>query len=113
MNFEKLKHKWSKERELRITESTKRKDRLHDQGENVFKKYGVTKAVIFGSVADGKGGRDSDIDLFVQPLTSEKFWDFRRELENEVGFTIDLYTGQDDPKFVSKILSRGTVVYEL
>ncbi|CAD7766639.1 MAG: hypothetical protein DNFNHJIP_00037 [Candidatus Argoarchaeum ethanivorans] len=113
MTFEKLKQKWIKDKKRRRAAASEMKNRLLTRGEPIFKKYGINKVVIFGSVADGRCGLTSDIDILVQPLSGEKYWEFRREIEDAVNSTIDLYTIGDDPVFVKKILSRGETVYEV
>ena len=113
MSFEKLKQRWARDREIRRLDAEMKKKRLHASGEQVFKKFGVKKVVLFGSGAYNRCNHLSDIDIFVHPLTNECFWDFRRELEERVGYPIDLYTTSDDPKLVGKILSRGEIIYEV
>ncbi|MBL7180960.1 MAG: nucleotidyltransferase domain-containing protein [Desulfobacterales bacterium] len=69
--------------------------------------------MIFGSVADNLCNEKSDLDILVIPLSNEKYWDFRHELEEALGLQIDLYTKNDDPVLVKKIFSRGEIVYEV
>jgi predicted nucleotidyltransferase len=69
--------------------------------------------VLFGSTTENRSRPDSDIDLFVQPLAGVDYWDFIRELEDTVGFLVDVYTDTDDEVFVKKILERGDVIYEI
>lgn len=86
---------------------------LLQRGTKVFQKYGVRKAIVFGSVASGFSRETSDIDILVMPLENSRYWDFRHELEEAVELPIDLYTDSDDPDFVEKIKSRGEILYEL
>jgi predicted nucleotidyltransferase len=113
MTFEKLKQKWLNDKQKRINRAAELKTALLTRGEPIFKKYGIRKVVLFGSVADERSGRASDIDILVQPLSADKYWDFRRELEDEINATVDIYTDNDDHVFVKKILSRGETVYEI
>jgi predicted nucleotidyltransferase len=113
MGFEKLKKKWEDDRLKREAEAEERKLILRTRCKMVFKKYRILKAVVFGSVANSRCRPESDIDLYVYPLTSGAFWDFRHDLEEAAGYTIDLYTDSDDDTFIKKILSRGEAIYEI
>ena len=113
MGFEKLKKKWEDDRLKRKTEAEERKLILRTRCKTVFKKYRITKAVVFGSVADSSCRSESDIDLYVHPLTSRAFWEFRHDLEEAAGYSIDLYNDSDDETFIKKILSRGEAIYEV
>jgi len=111
MGFEKLKAKWEKDRKVRFARSEILMHLVKDRGKPLFKKYGVQKVVIFGSVANNLCDENSDIDIYVEPLSAKTYWAFRRELEEAVDSTIDLYTDSDDPIFIGKIISRGEVIY--
>ncbi len=113
MTFEKLKQKWIKDKKKRSATAAELKHLLLTRGEPIFKKYGIRKVVLFGSVADGYCDLTSDIDILVLPLSGNKYWDFRREIEDALDSAVDLYTTGDDPVFVKKILSRGKTVYEV
>jgi len=59
----------------------------------ILKKYGVTKAGIFGSVARGEETRESDIDILVEINTRMSLLDFvglKLELEDALGIPVDL-----------------------
>jgi predicted nucleotidyltransferase len=86
---------------------------LLERGIAVFKKFGIRKVIVFGSVAEGVCGEMSDIDILVMPLKNSQYWDFRYELEEAVDLRIDLYTDLDDPVLVEKITSRGETLYEV
>ncbi len=86
---------------------------ISEKGRTVFEKYGIRRAILFGSVAENRCCENSDIDIFVEPLSAEKFWTFRREFEEELDAPIDLYTDTDEGAFVKKIAERGVVVYEV
>lgn len=83
------------------------------RGTPVFKKYNIKKAVLFGSVADGRSRETSDVDILVMPLPNQAYWDFMSDLEQSLECFVDVYTQEDDPEFVEKILARGEVVYEI
>jgi predicted nucleotidyltransferase len=112
-SFSKFHEKKRKSREEARKNTLLVKQRLLKEGRPVFVKYGIQKAVLFGSLADRRFQKSSDVDIFVAYLPNEKFYDFKRELENAVALPIDLYTDKDDPVFVKKILTRGEVIYEI
>jgi len=113
ITFTKLQKKWVKAAEERKKNAAKAKQKLLQGGTAVFKKYDIEKAVIFGSLIEQRFEGQSDIDIFVRYLSNDKFWEFRRDLEEAVGLPIDLYTDKDEKVFVRKILSRGEVIYEV
>lgn len=113
MAFEKLKHRRAAIRRERRIRSERVKSLLLERGISVFEKYGISKVVVFGSVADGFSDELSDIDILVLPLKNNQYWDLRHELEEAVDLPIDLYTDLDDEDFVDKILVRGETIYEV
>jgi predicted nucleotidyltransferase len=113
MRFDKLKESRTAERQRRADLAAGRRQRLVAGGRPVFERYGVRKVVLFGSVADSRCRPTSDLDVLVVPLPTSDYWKFRHDLEEAVGSPVDLYTDDDDPIFVRKILSRGEVVYEI
>jgi len=61
----------------------------------IFKKYGVTKAAVFGSYARGEEKKNSDIDLLVEMDERNTFFDFiglQLDLEKALGKKVDLVT---------------------
>lgn len=59
----------------------------------ILKKYGVTKAGIFGSVVRGEETKESDIDILVEINTRMSLLDFvglKLELEDALGIPVDL-----------------------
>ena len=61
----------------------------------IFRKYGITKAAVFGSYARGEQKKNSDIDLLVELGKSSTFFDFiglQMELEAALGKKVDLIT---------------------
>ncbi len=113
MAFEKLKKRRAVQREGRKIRSERLKSLLLERGLIVFKKFGICKVIVFGSVADGVCGEMSDIDILVMRLKNSQYWDFRYELEEAVGLPIDLYTDLDDPILVEKVITRGETLYEV
>ena len=59
------------------------------------KRYGVNSLALFGSVARGTAGKDSDIDVLVGfdgPATSERYFGVQFYLEDLLGKSVDLIT---------------------
>ncbi|GAK56027.1 nucleotidyltransferase domain protein [Candidatus Vecturithrix granuli] len=111
--YTKLKTRWQHEQQTRVERSTKMKHALNARGIPVFKKFGIHKVVLFGSVLTRRSTQTSDIDLLVLSLSSADYWKFRHELEQAIGYPVDIYTQDDEPVFVQKILQRGEIVYEI
>lgn len=111
MAYERLRARWAEERQARLARSEDLRRRVESFGPPLFRRYHVRHAVLFGSAAEGRCSERSDVDLFVTPLASESYWEFRRELEEALGVPVDLYTEGDDPSFTRKVLTRGVVVY--
>ena len=113
MAFEKLINRRAVERQKRKNRSKQIKSLVLERGLDVFKKYGIHKIVVFGSVANGVYGEMSDIVILVMPLKNSQFWNFRFEIAEAIVLPIDLYTDLDDPIFVEKIISRGDTIYDV
>ena len=111
MSFHKLTARWTPERQQRQVQASARKQALTNKGAALFKKYGVNKAVLFGSVSSGASSGGSDIDVLVVPLEQQHFWSFKHQLQEATGYDSDLYTQADDPAFVNKVLERGEIIY--
>ena len=111
MGFEKLEERWRDEDLERQQQAAARKAAL-TRAEPVFESFGVRRAVLFGSAAAGGSAARSDIDLLVWPLSAVDYWPFKRALEEATDYPCDVYTKDDDPVFVSKVLERGEVVYD-
>jgi len=82
------------------------------------------KAVLFGSLADGKDSRRSDVDLMIVKETDKRFFDRFDEFSeiNDLlrNRAVDLliYTPQElesisHRPFIKKILNEGKILYEL
>lgn len=94
-----------KKRSLRV------KRYLLDKGGPVFKSYGVSTVILFGSVLQGRSRPQSDIDILALSVSAADYWDFKHDLEEALDLPVDLYTQADDPVFVKKIRERGETVY--
>jgi len=113
MNYKKLKKRWLSDKLERRKISEGLRSEVISKGMSLFIKFGVEKVVLFGSVVDERAGEASDIDILVMPLSNDQYWQCRHELEQVINYPVDLYTQDDDQKFVSKVLARGEVIYEV
>ena len=83
---------------------------------------GVSKAILFGSLASGRVGSTSDLDLILVAESQERFTRrlerFYRALDPSVALDLFVYTPEEfvamaaTNPFVRSALERGTVVYE-
>jgi predicted nucleotidyltransferase len=103
MAFEKFKKRRAAELARRKIRSDRVKLLLLERGLSVFSKFGVSKVIVFGSVADGVCSEMSDTDILVMPLKNNQYWDFRYELEEAVDLPIDLYTDLDIQSWLKRL----------
>ena len=113
MELTNLKKKLVNEQKERKRKAEYLKRMLTEKGIPVFKKYGIQRVILFGSIINGMCTETSDIDILVAPLDNKKYWKFLHEIEEVVNLPIDLYTDGDDSVFVQKIIDRGEVFYEV
>jgi len=82
----------------------------------IFKKYGVKRAQLFGSVVKGTAQENSDVDIlvsFTQPTDGWTFARLARELEEALARTVDLVTEKSLSDYMKPhIESDLTTVYE-
>jgi predicted nucleotidyltransferase len=70
-------------------------DRVADQVRRLAPRYGVRNIRVFGSVARGEAGRESDLDLLVEMGPGRSFLDlvgFWQDLEEQLGRRVDVVT---------------------
>jgi predicted nucleotidyltransferase len=113
MNFSNLRNRWALEQEERKRKAALLRRILTEKGIPVFKKYGIQRVILFGSIIKEMCTETSDIDILVTPLDNNNYWKFLHEIEDVVNSPIDLYTDNDDSVFVQKIIERGEVFYEV
>lgn len=92
--------------------------------EPIFEKYGILRAVVFGSLARGESTRRSDLDLMLVQETDKRFLDRYDGIFNDItdvvrGRDVDLliYTpeelaGMSNRAFIKRILKEGIPIYE-
>ncbi len=82
----------------------------------LFKRYGVTRASVYGSVARGEARPDSDVDMIVslkEPLGLFKFYAMNDQLEDLLGRKVDLSTPKSiNPHLARRIAGDIKVIYE-
>ena len=82
----------------------------------LFSKYGIRKAVLFGSYGKGSATENSDIDLLVDSgLHGLHFVAFLDEVQKAVGKNVDLFDVthiQAGSKIDREIQQTGLVIYE-
>jgi predicted nucleotidyltransferase len=81
----------------------------------ILKKYGVTRASLFGSVVRGEGTQKSDIDILINPAAGTTLFDMagmQIDLQKSLNKSVDLVTyGSIDPKLKEYILKDEKVIY--
>ena len=100
--FRNLKKRWNSQIAEQQNIATQRKSALLGDGAAIFEKYSIKKVFLFGSVLEKKCTANSDIDILLIPLNDGDYWKIRFDLEETLGFPIDVYSQSDDPQFVKK-----------
>lgn len=82
----------------------------------VFSRYGIKKAVLFGSVSKGTNTENSDIDIMVDSnLKGLKFLGLLEDIKKVSGMDVDLidvsHIEKNSPVEI-EILRTGRVIYE-
>ncbi|HAW50442.1 TPA: hypothetical protein DCX16_05805 [bacterium] len=91
--------------------------------QNIKLNYNPNKIILFGSLADGKPSRESDIDLIVIKETKENPWKRIEKVDCFIDHSIPVellvYTPEEIEErirmndfFVKEILEKGKVLYE-
>lgn len=82
----------------------------------VFDQYGISRAVLFGSVAKGLATDKSDLDLLVDSrLRGLKFVGFMDAVRRAVGMPVDILDVthiEKGSKIDREITSTGVTIYE-
>jgi predicted nucleotidyltransferase len=72
----------------------------------------IKKIILFGSLAEGRFSRNSDIDIYIEGLKPENYYKALHKLEDFLRKEVELYTDTDSRDFIEKIKARGIVLYE-
>ncbi len=82
----------------------------------VFHSYGISSAILFGSVAKGTANEKSDLDLLVDSnLRGLRFVGFMEAVRRAVGMPVDVFDVshiEEGSKIDYEIQSTGVVIYE-
>lgn len=82
----------------------------------VFDRYGISRAVLFGSMAKGTATEKSDLDLLVDSkLRGLKFVGFMDAVRRAVGMPVDILDVthiEKGSKIDREIISTGVTIYE-
>jgi hypothetical protein len=80
----------------------------------ILRKHNVSRAGLFGSLASGAGGPDSDVDILVELSLETSLLDFvgiKQELEEALGRRVDLVEYQTlKPLLRDEILRRQSAI---
>ncbi|MDI3548438.1 MAG: uncharacterized protein PWR10_2090 [Halanaerobiales bacterium] len=72
----------------------------------------IKKIIIFGSYLNDRFNKNSDLDLYIEEITGEDFYNIKRILEDKLEIDVDIYTQTDSQEFIDKIKERGEILYE-
>jgi len=82
----------------------------------------VQKAILFGSLATGRVGKASDIDLIIVKRSDKKFLnrvdEFYEKLNPKVSLDIMVYTPEEFERmrqtnpFIKRVIREGKILYE-
>ena len=82
----------------------------------VFDDYGISRAVLFGSIAKGTATEKSDLDLMVDSkLHGLKFVGFMEAVRQAVGMPVDIFDVrhiEENSKIDREIRTTGVIIYE-
>ena len=89
----------------------------------IFKRNGVSRALLFGSKARNTETRKSDVDLLIVMDTDKRFFDRYddfdeiHDLVNDRGVDMLIYTAHElreisHRKFIRNVLAEGKTIYE-
>ena len=80
---------------------------------NIITEFNVEKVVLFGSLLDKEKFTEcSDIDIGLVGLDKRDFFKLYSRLTDRISWPIDLVDLDDDPKFKTKVLERGEIIYD-
>ena len=90
----------------------------------IFNRYGVKKAILFGSLARGEPSRHSDIDLILIQQTTKRFLDRFDGILSDLNkaspgpavevliYTPEEFESLQNRSFIARAVREGKVLYE-
>jgi len=99
-------------------------DLIAERTNSIFEKYGILKAILFGSFATGRQSRRSDVDLILIQETDKQYFDRFEGILSDLyqaiqGRDIEVFIYTPDEldrithrKFIRRALEEGKVIYE-
>lgn len=72
----------------------------------------IKQVILFGSFLSDHFSSSSDIDIYIENIPAEEYFDIRRRLEEFLMLDVDLYTQTDSKYFIERIKNRGEIIYE-
>jgi predicted nucleotidyltransferase len=82
----------------------------------ILKEYGVSRASVFGSVARGEDGPDSDVDILVKvtrPFSLVGVVSLKHRMESALNRPVDVVEYEAiKPSFAENILKDAKLIYE-
>ena len=90
-----------------------KKQKLDDVVKDIANEINTIKMVIiFGSFIKEDSYFPRDVDIYIETLEAERYFEVRRRLEDELEIDVDLHTQDDSQSFIKRIKERGEVIYE-
>ncbi len=119
MNVEKIKARWQRRNDARLTSLENRRtallQKLRESVPEFLSEFPeVTKLIVFGSlVRPGYFSVISDVDIALKNLPNARYWEALLWLEKRLAFEdIDLVRIEDARPGILKFIERGVVLYE-
>lgn len=105
----------ARERE-RVRSAGERRDRLMAAAPRLAgvlrREYGVARVTLFGSLAWGRADEHADIDLFVEGLAAERYFEALGALLSEAPGPVDLVRAEDAPETLRRrVAAEGTPLH--
>ena len=72
---------------------------------------GIRSVIVFGSAAGRRMTEESDVDVYIEPVTASQYWGIMSMLHHCFGRDVDVLTQNDDPFLIEEIKRSGEVIY--
>ncbi len=110
-DFHRLEARWARQQREARARSASMLAQVRERARAILARYGAERALVFGSIAEGRAREDSDLDLLVLGTAAADYWALRAELEAAVERPLDLLTEADDPRILQQALAQGVTIY--